>query len=183
MNASDEIVEKLLLKLVEKIISETRKEKVEAKVGVEVKEVDPISPHGVYYYIPEKDVWRLIQIDGEAFIPKEDGFYVIYFDNTRCPACRVYDLHWYPWVREYAKKYNDTCFIIVLCRWFARNCSSTAASNTFKHWGVRASPTTLFLYVRNGKIVVDTRREGVLDRDKLIMAYTLFRELALKCKM
>jgi len=31
LNASDEIVEKLLLKLVEKIISETRKEKVEAK--------------------------------------------------------------------------------------------------------------------------------------------------------
>jgi len=182
LNASDEIVEKLLLKLVEKIVSETRKEKVEAKVGVEVREVDPTSPHGIYRYIPEKDVWRLIQVDGEAFTPKEDGFYVIYFDNTRCPACRVYDLYWYPWVREYAKKHNDTHFIIVLCRWFARNCDSTAASNTFKHWSVRASPTTLFLYVRNGKIVVDTRREGVLDRDKLVMTYALFRELALKCK-
>lgn len=179
-NSGDEVVEKLLLKILEKMMSE--KKKVEAKIGLELKEVDYTSPHGIYHYVSEKDVWRLVQIDGEAYVPKENGFHVIYFDNTRCSACRIYDLYWYPWVREYSRKYNDTRFTIVLCAWFARNCESIAASKTFKHWGIRASPTTLFLYVKNGKVVMDAKREGVLNRDKLVMAYTLFRELALKCK-
>lgn len=179
-NDGDEVVERLLLKILERIVGEGKK--VEARVGLELKEVDSTSPHGIYHYIPGKDVWRLVQVDGEAYIPRENGFHVIYFDNTRCPACRVYDLYWYPWVREYSRKYSDTRFTIVLCAWFAHNCRSIAASKTFKYWNVRASPTTLFLYVKNGEVVVDVRREGVLNRDKLVMAYTLFRELASKCK-
>lgn len=179
----NDAVEKLILRLVEKIVAEARREaKSKGKPGLEVKEVLTTSPHGIYYYVPEKDVWRLEVVDGEAFTPKNDGFYVVYFDNARCPACRVYDLYWFPWVREVSRKYKDTFFIIVLCSWFARECSSTAASSTFKHWNVRASPTTLFLYVKSGKIVMDSKREGVMDRDKLNTTYTLFRELAQKCK-
>ncbi len=183
MEQGDEVVEKMLLKLVEKIVSEARREVSEkAKPGLEVKEVLTTSPHGIYHYVREKDVWRLEIVEGEAYVPEKDGFHVIYFDNTRCPACRIYDLYWFPWVREVARKHKDTYFTIVLCSWFARECNSSAASKTFKYWSVRASPTTLFLYVRNGKVVMDSKREGVMDQDKLTTTYTLFRELAQKCR-
>ncbi|MEM2528393.1 MAG: hypothetical protein QXG40_03245, partial [Ignisphaera sp.] len=56
-----------------------------------VKRVDEKCPHGIYEYSAEHSMWRFIKSDGEYFKPDSKGVYVIYFDNTKCSACRKYD--------------------------------------------------------------------------------------------
>ncbi len=145
-----------------------------------VKEVDTSCPHGIYLYDKDRDEWVLVRVEGEAFRPEHDGIYVIYFDNTKCPACRRYDPTWFSYVRKYAKKMHNLNFVIVLCEWFARNCASEAASKTFKEFDVHASPTTIFAYVKNGKIVYNEKYEGVLYEFELSMITEGFAERAEK---
>jgi len=129
--------------------------------------VDPSSPHGVYVYNPNDSKWVYVEFEGEVLAPKRDGVFVIYFDNAKCPACRVYDLYWFPFVTLLGSTYKNTYYIVVLCEWFARNCNSQRASNTFKHYDVHASPTTLLLCVKNGVVVDKEKLEGVKTMDKL----------------
>ncbi|MDW8011149.1 MAG: hypothetical protein RMH84_06125, partial [Sulfolobales archaeon] len=134
----------------------------------EYREVGPSCPHGLYVYDSEKDVWVLFSSKtGEVFLPKLDGYYVIYFDNTRCSACRKYDLHWFPYVRQNFHKFPDHYFIIVLCDWFARECKSPVASNTFTYYAVHSSPTTVLLYIKNGREVYRESYDGYLKMDEL----------------
>lgn len=135
---------------------------------VEFKEVGPGCPHGLYIYDRERDLWVLFSSRvGDLFIPKVDGYYVIYFDNARCPACRKYDLHWFPYVRQNAGRLHDHYFIIALCEWFARECKSPVASNTFTYYAVHASPTTILLYVKGGSEVYRETYDGYLKTDEL----------------
>jgi len=145
-----------------------------------VKEVGTKSPHGIYIYDPGEDCWVLVRSDGDPFIPSEDGVYVIYFDNTKCPACRRYDPAWFSYVRKWSKKDSRFHFVIVLCDWFARECKSEAAAKTFREYKVSASPTTIFVYVKNGQRVYDERYEGVLYEFELNMISEGFVERAEK---
>jgi hypothetical protein len=98
---------------------------------------------------------------------QRDGIYVIYFDNTRCPACRIYDLSWYAYIKLIGKNLENVYFVIILCEWFAHRCRSEAASKSFEHYKIHASPTTLLLYVKDGKIVLEDRFEGAKTIDYL----------------
>lgn len=133
-----------------------------------VKRVDVESPHGIYYYDKEKNEWVLVMRDNGILDPfLGDGYYVIYFDNTECPACRIYDLSWYSFIELFGKDYENINFMIVLCAWFARECDSKAASESFKKYEVKASPTTILWFVRNKEIIAVERREGSMSLNKL----------------
>jgi len=131
-------------------------------------------------YDRDTDTWVLVRTEGDPFKPDKDGIYVIYFDNTKCPACRRYDPIWFSYVRKYSAKDPKLNFVIVLCEWFARNCKSEAASKTFREYDVHASPTTIFLYVKNGKSVYNEKYEGVLYEFELSMITEGFVERAEK---
>lgn len=144
---------------------------------IEFKEVKPDNPHGLYIYDRERDVWILFSSKhGDVFIPRVDGYYVIYFDNARCPACRKYDLHWFPYVKQNASRFPDHHFIIVLCEWFARECKSPVASNTFTYYAVHASPTTVLLYVKDGKEIYRESYDGYLKTEELEKVIGGFKE-------
>ncbi|NPA97581.1 MAG: hypothetical protein GXO32_08280 [Crenarchaeota archaeon] len=143
-----------------------------------VKQVDTSCPHGIYVYDREADEWVLVATEGEPFKPTRDGIYAIYFDNTKCPACRRYDPIWFNYVKKYSQKNPQMNFVIVLCEWFARNCKSEAASKTFKEFDVHASPTTVFLYVKGGKAVYKEKYEGVLYEFELSMITDGFADRA-----
>lgn len=145
-----------------------------------VKEVDTKCPHGIYIYDRDRDLWMLVRSDGDAFEPSEDGVYVIYFDNTKCPACRKYDTIWFPFVRKWSKEHHNHKFVVVLCDWFARECKSEAASNSFRKYDVHASPTTVITYVKDGKRVYDEKYEGVLYEFELKLILEGFEERANK---
>ncbi len=170
-NDLDRILEELARKLVGKGDEKSMKQE-----QVELDIVDVNSPHGIYIYDKEKDKWVLVRTEGEAFKPEEDGVYVIYFDNTRCPACRIYDLSWYPYIKLVGRNLENVKFIIILCSWFARNCESEAAKNSFKEYDVHASPTTYLLYVKNGEVVLKDKLEGSKPLDVLTKKIDEFLE-------
>jgi hypothetical protein len=148
-----------------------------------VKEVEPQSPHGVYRYVKESGLWELIHEGSDAFIPKEK-YAVIYFDNTRCPACRKYDLHWYPFVKACVSqsRYAEYGFYIVLCGWFSNECDSLTASSTFTHFNIHASPTTIFLGVEGGRIIHQERYEGVMTEVELTLIIKEFSDRVSRVK-
>ncbi len=152
-------------------------------MSVEVKEVGVNDLHGIYAYRKEKDVWVMLESsDLDPFIPKEK-YAVIYFDNTRCPACRRYDIYWYPFVRKYSKLLNNHGFYIVVCGWFARECESPAASATFTFFDVHASPTTFLVMVEDRKVLYKEKYEGVLtdtDLEKVVPGFSERAEKALR---
>ena len=111
-------------------------------------------PDGIYFY--DGNGW--VKADSVDF---RRGIHVIYFDNKRCLACRIYDFEWFPLVEN--MKDSDVAFWIILCEWFSSECSSELASKVFKEYDVTASPTTLIL--KDGKIV--KKIEGVISAKKL----------------
>ena len=129
--------------------------------------VDVDCPHGIYVYDRGRDKWVYVDTSEEYFKPRADGIYVIYFDNTKCPACRIYDIHWFPYVSLLGSTFENVYYVIILCGWFARECRSRVASETFKKYDVHASPTTLLLCVKNGEIIDREKVEGVKTMDKL----------------
>ncbi len=140
------------------------------------------SPHGIYLYDKLNDEWVLTSVDGEAFLPRSDGYYIIYFDNTKCSACRKYDKYWFPYVRKAAKELSDHYFVIVLCEWFARNCRSESASKTFTTFDVHASPTTYLLHVKDGEVAYKEKYEGYLTDTELEKVVGEFKARAEKAE-
>ncbi len=150
-------------------------------MDIKVKRVDEKCIHGIYIYDPRQNLWILMQRDGGYFKPSGKGVYVIYFDNGKCSACRKYDGIWFPFVEKYSKDRNDINFVIILCDWFARECSSQAASESFKHFDVHASPTTIALYSdEKGEIKYQEKYEGVLYEFELKLILENFLERAEK---
>ncbi len=155
-----DILEKVAEKIIKKTIDKPKK-------VYRTKIVDVDSPHGIYKYERSTREWILIDTDSDGFKPYKDGYYVIYFDNAKCPACRIYDLFWYPFIETIGRNLSNVEFIIVLCEWFARQCRSRAASNTFKKFEVIASPTTALIEVKNNNIVREEKIRGVVKIDEL----------------
>lgn len=132
-------------------------------MGLRVREVGAESKHGIYKYLPGSDEWEYFDVRGlDPFIPN-DKYSVIYFDNTKCSACRRYDIYWYPFVRETCRDSGDFAFYIILCGWFAKDCESIPASVTYMHFDIHSSPTTLLTSWVNGKLAYKEKYEGVLS--------------------
>ena len=57
--------------------------------------------HGVY--IKTRKGWVLYRKEGDPFKIGElgDKIYIIYFDNTRCPACRMFDPVWWSFIKKH----------------------------------------------------------------------------------
>lgn len=121
----------------------------------------PGSENGIYVYDPSKSSWILLRKDGDPFRIGElgDGTYVVYFDNLFCPACRIQDQHIYRLIVRKGNE-NSSKFVIIMCNWFANNCSSSAAAKSFEAFKVSASPTILVAKVNGGSVKME-RLEGV----------------------
>ena len=141
--------------------------------------VSPSSPHGIYVYDKREGKW-LYSEESKASI-FSNGFYVVYFDNTECSACRKYDKTWFPIIENYGNKFPYT-FVIILCGWFSNECKSKNAASFFDEFKIKASPTTIFLYIKNGKIIYDERYEGVLEYKDLIYVLKTFEDRALRAE-
>lgn len=134
--------------------------------------VDPTLPHGIYIYDHTSDKWVRVGING-YFKPMLDGIYVVYFDNAKCGACRVYDLFWFPFVKLIGN-YRNVYYAVTLCEWFAKNCNEEAAIETFKYYDVHASPTTVMVLVKNGNVLSKEKIEGVKRMHELSEAIENF---------
>lgn len=128
------------------------------------------TPNGVYVFDGSSKKWNLLRTQGEAFSIGElgEGVYVVYFDNTLCPACRAQDQHVLKLLLKYGLD-SRVKFVIILCDWFTSNCSSEAAVNTFKKYEVKASPTIIMARA-SANNVTQERLEGV-RKDSVLEYY------------
>jgi len=128
------------------------------------RKLEPSSPHGVY-------VWR----DGGWIASSRsaldgDDLYIIYFSNSECGACRVFDDVWYAFVEMVAGR-SAARFAVVLCGWFTRNCSSEDAKSLFKEFDVHVSPTVAVLKRSKGKVEKLFKYEGLTSALTLTFTY------------
>jgi len=175
LEREDEL-DKLVEGLVESVLAEVREDQRarDARGGqTELKKIEPSSPHGIYVYDRKSRSWSLRSFDG-GFKPWKDGYYVLYFDNALCPACRIHDLAWFTYVELFGRKMEGVEFVVVLCGWFARECNSSDASATFREFEVRASPTTIMVLVKNGKIQDRRELRGAKTLSELSEAISSF---------
>lgn len=134
------------------------------------------TPNGIYVYNPKLGEWVLT----EKLPFKQTGFHIIYFDNTRCSACRRFDSHWFSFVEEMAFKNPEDVFMIVLCDWFSKKCNSAPAKRLFEIFDIHVSPTVAFVYRVNGSVKRFQKEEGLLEKDKLAVIYIVSRTLFTK---
>jgi len=128
------------------------------------RRLEPSSPHGVYVWRGGR--WAAAgrgELDG-------DGLYFIYFSNSECGACRVFDEVWYPFV-EMVSGRSAARFLLVLCGWFTRDCSSEDAKSLFKEFDVHVSPTVVVLKRSNGRVEKLLKYEGLTSALTLTFAY------------
>ncbi len=140
-----------------------------------VKEVGANSPHGIYIFDRFSNAWLRLEETSKPLVPS-NRYSVLYFDNTKCPACRKYDIYWYPFVKEFVKLYPNYGFYVILCGWFSGDCKSPTASSSFKFFDVRASPTTIFLANNGEKVLHLEKYEGVLTDVELAIIIKGFED-------
>lgn len=179
----DSELEKILNRIAKNLL--TRKKGASSSSQVSAKElkslkrvrlVDVKSPHGIYVYNKKDKLWDLVAVDGGPFKPWKDGYWVIYFDNAKCPACRIYDFSWYVYVETIGRTMDDTEFAIILCDWFSRECRSEAAKKSFEEYDIHASPTTILMKVSKGKIEKIEKVRGAKNLGELIELINRFKE-------
>ncbi|MEM4971228.1 MAG: thioredoxin family protein [Sulfolobales archaeon] len=107
-------------------------------------------PHGIYVW----DGSRFVPINvANAYVPREPGYYFIYFHNDLCPHCQAFYPEFVKYLREYGGVFRNITVVEVVCDWFTQQCSNTAARNTFSLYQVSSSPTFLLIKVgSNGSI-------------------------------
>jgi hypothetical protein len=122
----------------------------------------PGKPHGIYVF--EGGEWKMLRSEGDPLDVAEigDGVAVVYFDNAQCPVCRMQDTYWLDVVKRFSGD-KRVKFFVVLCDWFTQACNSTAAAETFKKYGVNASPTIIVAAVKGGRVVSMEYLEGLRD--------------------
>ncbi len=138
------------------------------------------STNGVYRFSFSERLWVILSEDVKPLVPPE-RYAVLYFDNTLCPVCRVYDESWYPFIESSSKDLMDMGIApyIVLCDWFTQQCYSAKAALTFINYEVHASPTTIVMATRDGKVTYMEKYEGALSERDLREIVLKFPERAL----
>ena len=167
-----------LSRLIDKIakkLAGVKQEAKEDKTGVVVKEISPDISHGIYLFDINKRAWIRLEESDQHLEPKEDGVYVVYFNNTKCPACRVFDIIWNIFVSN--AKDTSIKYYSIVCKWFTHECESKSAKESFKKYNVKSSPTVLIWKVRSGSIVFTEKIEGVTTPTKLAEAINKVQQL------
>lgn len=129
------------------------------------KKIDHKVSHGIYVFNPQEKVW-LPADPSEAL--SGDGLKLLYFGNTKCAACTVFNVYWNLLADKVSKGKVDLRLVAVICGWFAGECSSEDAKRLFREYKVNASPTLVFLCGNSGSAVEVDRIEGVWDDKRLL---------------
>ena len=153
-------------KIIEKYVSallENREIK-ENKNPLGYRVISENCPHGIYIYDRKTGLWKLIT-NNELI---RDGYYVIYFNNSQCIACKLFDFSWYIFIETIGKNYENIIFIIVRCEWFTTSCNSKLAKEYFKKFNITSSPSLILIKAKNRKIIVKKHIRGVKSPDELV---------------
>jgi len=135
-------------------------------------------PNGIYIWGGSGFIPLNVTI---AYIPRDPGYYFIYFHNNLCPHCQAFYPGWVRYLREDGGVFRNITVIEVACDWFTDQCSDTAAKNTFQLYQISSSPSFLLIRVgTNGTIVniwdigreyIDLQRQGIIPQGEFHPVY------------
>lgn len=95
-----------------------------------------ILDEGLYIYIdgtPKK-------IDSLTF---NEGKYIVFFDNRKCPFCRIFDVLWEVLLKDLGTK--NIKFIKIVCSYFASECSNEEAKKFYVEYEIWKSPSIMLI--------------------------------------
>lgn len=117
-------------------------------------------PNGIY--ILRGDRFEPLQISS-AYIPREPGYYFLYFHNNLCPHCQIFYPKWIEYLRNEGGIFRNITVIEVVCDWFTDRCSSDPARSTFELYRITQSPSFLLIKIgQNGSMdIVDIGAEYI----------------------
>jgi hypothetical protein len=101
-------------------------------------------PNGIYVY--KNNSFVPLNIQG-PFIPREPGYYFLYFHNNLCPHCQVFYPKWINYLKSEGGVFRNITVVEVVCDWFTQQCNNDAARITFELYGVTSSPFFLLIKV------------------------------------
>ncbi len=101
---------------------------------------------GVYLH-KNRDIVKLSELE----LPV--GVYAIYFDNVKCPFCRIFDAVWESLLRD--EDLKGIKFVTVVCTYFHKKCSDETAKQMYMRFKVTRSPTVILYDNREGERVVE----------------------------
>jgi hypothetical protein len=97
---------------------------------------------GVYIYVDGKPQ----RISSLSF---ENGKYIVFFDNRKCPFCRIFDVMWDLLVKD--QMLSDIKFVKVVCSYFASDCVNEEAKKAYTEHEIWKSPTVMLVEVTNSE--------------------------------
>ncbi|HWQ16710.1 MAG TPA: hypothetical protein VNL13_02635 [Sulfolobales archaeon] len=107
-------------------------------------------PNGIYIY--KNNSFVPLDIQG-PFIPREPGYYFLYFHNNLCPHCQVFYPKWINYLKNEGGVFRNIAVVEVVCDWFTQQCNNDAARVTFELYGVSSSPSFLLIKINaSGRI-------------------------------
>ncbi|MDT7888904.1 MAG: hypothetical protein RQ885_08010 [Desulfurococcales archaeon] len=104
-------------------------------------------PNGVYIW--DGSAFAPLRVSG-AYIPRDPGYYFLYFHNNLCPHCQAFYPLWVGYLKEYGGVFRNITVVEIVCDWFSDQCSDTAAKNTFQLYRISLSPSFLLIKVGSG---------------------------------
>ncbi len=122
------------------------------------------TPHGIYIYDKKSRLWNPVTNDKII----DTGYYVLYFSNSRCIACKLFDFSWYTFIETIGRNYDNIKFIIVRCEWFTISCKSNLAKSFFEKFDITSSPSLILIKAENGEIVHKKHIKGVKTPDEIV---------------
>jgi len=109
--------------------------------------------NGLYFFDSSTLNWLPLACEEVNLNLFFDGVNFVYFSNNFCPACRLFNLVWYPFVEEKFSKKDNIYFYVALCNWFTENCDSSCARSAFLYFNIKASPTIVIIIKLKDKII------------------------------
>ncbi len=93
-----------------------------------------------------------IPIKTDTLVLKDEKI-IIYFDNLKCPFCKVFDVVWEMLVDDEKIKEKGIKMIRIVCTFFENNCRNPSSKNAFREYRITRSPSLLLLKQQDNKVV------------------------------
>jgi len=135
-------------------------------INMEASKNTHLKSNGFYFFDYITHNWVSLTCDEINFKLFFEGVSFIYFSNNFCPACRLFNLVWYPFVEEKISKKDNLYFYVSLCNWFTENCDSSCAKRAFLFFNIKASPT-IAIIIKHGNKIINNFIEGNLKEKTL----------------
>lgn len=101
-----------------------------------------------------------------------NGRYIIFFDNRKCPFCRIFDVMWDVLLRD--PQLKGVKFLKVVCSYFASDCTNEEAKKAYMEYEVWKSPTVMLVEVTDSERKINKFTPSQYNYDLMLIKKAIF---------